>query len=144
MIVVDLNVLLYAHDESDPRHVASARWLREAAAAGSEGIGLALTTALGFIRITTDPRVYEVPRTIADAIGIVEAWFAHPNVRLIAPTERHWEVLRRLADGARARGPLVMDAHVAALALEHGAAVASADRDFRRFDGVRVIDPTAA
>jgi hypothetical protein len=80
---------------------------------------------------------------VSQALGVVREWLDRPNVAIAEPTERHWERLATLATAGQASGALVMDAHLAALALEHGAAVATTDRDFRRFPGLRVIDPVA-
>ena len=142
MIVIDANVLLYAHDTSDPRHSAAARWL-EASIGGREAVGLALATVLAFIRIATDPRVYEVPIGVPRAIELVESWLRRANVHLIGPTDAHWRTLADLAVTGQARGPVLMDAHLAALTLEHGATLATVDRDFSRFPGLRTVDPTA-
>jgi toxin-antitoxin system PIN domain toxin len=78
---------------------------------------------------------------VQEAAGIVDSWLEHPAIRLVQPSERHWPILSRLLPDAQARGALVMDAHLAALAIEHGATLYSSDRDFRRFSGVRVVDP---
>ncbi len=142
MIVVDANILLYAYDRSDPRHGPAARWL-EATFGGAEEVGLPLTTLLAFIRISTDPRVYQTPIGAAKAIDLVESWLQRTNVHLIGPTDAHWRTLKDLAVAGQARGPLMMDAHLAALTVEHGGTLATADRDFSRFPGLRTIDPTA-
>jgi toxin-antitoxin system PIN domain toxin len=142
LIVIDANVLLYAHDSSDARHPPAARWL-EAAIGGTEAVGLALTTVLAFIRIATDPRVYTIPIDASQAIDLVESWLRRANVQLIGPTDAHWRTLTDLAVAGQARGPVLMDAHLAALTLEHGATLATTDRDFARFPGLRTIDPTA-
>jgi len=143
VIVVDANILLYAHDASSPRHSAAVRWL-ETTIGGSEAVGLALMTVLAFVRITTDPRVYINPMSNSAAIALVSSWFGRSNVQLVNPTDAHWETLTELAQTGQARGPLLMDAHLAALAIEHGATLATTDRDFSRFRGLRTIDPTAS
>lgn len=142
MIVVDANVLLYAYDRSDPRHRAAARWL-ESTIGGDGEVGLALTTVLAFLRISTDPRVYQTPVAAAHAIELVESWLARANVHVVGPTDRHWTTLADLVAAGQARGPVLMDAHLAALTIEHGATLATVDRDFSRFPGLRTIDPTA-
>lgn len=142
MIVIDANVLLYAYDGSEQRHDAAARWL-EVTIGGEESVGLALTTLLAFIRISTDPRVYEVPLTADRAIDLVQSWLERDNVELIGPSEAHWTTLAALAVAGQTRGPLLMDAHLAALTLEHGATLATVDRDFSRFSGLRTFDPTS-
>jgi toxin-antitoxin system PIN domain toxin len=143
LILIDANVLLYAHDASDPRHDRAVAWV-ETTIGGSGTVGLALTTVLAFIRIATDPRVYEVPMTTEQAIGLVESWLRRSNVHMVAPTDAHWRTLRGLAVAGQARGPLTMDAHLATLAVEHGATLATVDRDFSRFPELRTLDPTAS
>ncbi len=142
MIVVDANILLYAYDSDSPRHEAAKRWLE--GTLGSEAdVRFGLSTVLAFLRIGTDPRVYARPMSTADAISLVRSWLEHPNVSLALPTERHWPLLDEVAAAGKARGPLLMDAHLAALTAEHGATLATTDRDFKRFSGVKVIDPLA-
>ncbi len=142
MIVIDANVLLYAYDAADPRHTRAARWVEDTLG-GTDAVGIALTTILAFIRIATDPRIYEVPLDVSRTIQLVESWLERDNVQLIGPTAAHWRTLADLALNGQARGPLVMDAHLAALTMEHGASLATVDRDFSRFPGLRTIDPTA-
>lgn len=142
MIVIDANMLLYAYDENDPRHAAASPWFQTQMSETVE-IGLSLVAILAFLRISTDHRVFRQPRPVATALAIVDSWLAHPNVRLLEPTRRHWTTLRDVAAGGQARGPQLMDAHLAALAIEHGATLATADRGFARYPGLRTIDPTA-
>ena len=142
MIVIDANVLLYAYDRSDARQPAAARWL-EGTLGGGDQVGLALMTVLAFVRIATDPRVYERPMPASTAVAHVEQWLARGNVHLIGPSDAHWRNLADLITRGQARGAMVMDAHLAALTIEHGATLATTDRDFRRFPGLRTIDPTS-
>ena len=143
MILVDANLLLYAHEaDGGSRHEAARAWL-ERLLETEPDVRFGLAVVLAFTRISTDPRIYAQPRTPADAIGIVVALLARPNVTLASPGDRHWTILAGLAEAGRARGPLLMDAHLAALAMEHGATLATSDRDFTRFAGLRHIDPRA-
>lgn len=142
MIVIDANMLLYAYDADDPRHAVVSPWF-ESQMSGSGDVGLSLLAILAFLRISTDHRVFRRPRPVPTALAIVESWLAHPNVRLLEPTGRHWTTLADVAGGGQARGPQLMDAHLAALAIEHGATLATADRGFARYPGLRTIDPTA-
>lgn len=142
MILLDANVLLYAYDRSSRAHAKAKAWL-EAAFAGAEPVGLPWPTVLAFLRISTNPRLLARPLEVEEAVAIVGSWLAQPNVVLPGPGERHWQVLSALLTHARARGPLVSDAHLAALAVEHGAVLATTDRDFTRFDGLRTTDPSA-
>lgn len=142
MIILDANVLLYAHDASDPRHERVRAWLERTAATEAD-VRLPLTTALAFIRISTDARVYERPREPADAIAIVDALLARANVSIATPGARHWRQLAATAGSGQARGAQLMDAHLAALAIEHGATLATTDRGFARYRGLRIVDPSA-
>lgn len=140
MIVVDANLLLYAYDASSSRHDDARDWL-EAAFNGHEQLGLALQTILGFIRISTNLDVFERPLRSEVAITIVSSWLERPKVRIAAPGDRHWEILTDLANRGQARGAQLMDAHLAALAIEHGATLATTDRGFGRFPGLRFGNP---
>ncbi len=142
MIVIDANVLLYAYDENDPRHALVSPWF-QAQMSGTVEIGLSLVAILAFLRISTDHRVFQHPRPVATALAIVESWLVHSNVRLLEPTRRHWMTLGDVATAGQARGPQLMDAHLAALTIEHGATLATVDRGFARYPGLRTIDPTA-
>jgi toxin-antitoxin system PIN domain toxin len=141
MILLDANVLLHAHDLSDPWSDVVRTWL-EHAVSSEPDVRLPLTTALAFVRISTDPRVYEHPREPGEAIAIVEALLGRANVSLVTPGERHWQVLARTAAAGQVRGQHMMDAHLAALAMEHGATLATTDRGFARYGGLRTIDPS--
>ena len=141
MIVLDANILLYAFDSSSPRHDAARRWL-EAALGGAEIVGFPLVTLLAFVRIGSDPRVFTAPLGATDAIAIVQEWLERPNTRLVQPTSQHWAVFTEAVEAGRASGPTVTDAHLAALAKEHGARLCTTDRDFARFPGVETLDPT--
>lgn len=142
MIIRDANVLLYAIDRSSPRHEPARVWL-EAALSGDDEVGFPLVSLLAFIRMGTDPRVYETPLPTSEAIALVRSWLERPNAGLAQPSAAHRVRLQEQAENGRARGALVMDAHLAALAAEHGATICSTDRDLARFKGVKVIDPTS-
>jgi uncharacterized protein len=143
MVTPDVNVLLYAYDSASERHQPCRDWLA-GAMNGTEEVGLSFVTVLGFLRIATSPRVLHQPRTVSEAIAIVRTWLDRPQVRMLVPSSGYWLSLGEVAAGGDAAGGLLMDAHLVALAREHGATVVSTDRDFRRFRGVRLVDPTAA
>ncbi len=143
MILIDANLLLYAYDASSGSHRRAHAWL-EGVLSGPEPFGLAWATILGFLRISTHPRVFASPLSIAEAVSIVSEWLAHPGVRVLDPGERHWAILSELLPASQARGPLVMDAHLAALAIEHGAVLCTTDQDFTRFRGLRRLNPLEA
>lgn len=139
MIVVDVNVLVYASNRSSPRHDAAQSWLT-GVLRGTEPLGFSWTTVLGFVRLCTGRHALERPLTPDEACGLVEIWLGAPPSRIIEPGPRHLVTLRSLLREAGTAGNLTSDAHLAALALENGAAVATFDRDFERF-GVRVVVP---
>ena len=140
MILVDANLLLYAYDPSSPQHVAARNWF-EATMSRSEPVGLSWATLLAFVRIGTSPRALEHPLSLTEAAAIVSAWLERPTVTLLNPGERHWQILREVMAKGQVRGPLVTDAHLAALAIEHGAVLATTDRDFARFPGLKFFNP---
>lgn len=140
MILVDANLLLYAYNASFPDHMKAKEWL-EGRLSGVEPVFLAEATILAFLRISTHPRAFESPLLAAEAVTHVREWLARPNVGVLVPGERYWDILSRLLSETRARGPLIMDAHLAALALEHGATLATTDRDFQRFPGLKTHNP---
>jgi len=142
VILVDTNLLIYAYDASSPRHLAARRWI-EQALAGVEPLGFPLQSVLAFIRIGTDPKVFERPLDPAEAIAIAESWLSRPTAAVATPGERHWRILADVARAGQARGPRLMDAHLAALAIEHGATLMSTDRGFARYPGLRWKNPIA-
>lgn len=140
MILIDANLLIYAVHSSSPHHEAARHWLEETLS-GTAHVGLPWIVALAFLRITTRGAIVERPLTPDRALAYVDSWLALPLVDLVAPGAHHWPILRNLLRTTGMAGNLTSDAHVAALALEHGATVYSADHDFRRFPGVDHIDP---
>jgi toxin-antitoxin system PIN domain toxin len=136
MRVVDANVLLYAVNPDAPLHGRARTWL-DGALSGTETVGFAWSVLLTFLRVGTSPAVFPRPLTIDEAAGVVELWLGRPAALVIEPTPRHLAVLRGLLGGTGTAANLVNDAHLAALALEHGAEIVSFDRDFQRFEGVR-------
>lgn len=140
MIVVDANLLLYAYDSSSPDHAAARGWL-ETVLNGEERVGLGLQAILAFIRIATNPDVFERPLASAKAISMVVSWLERPQVAVASPTDRHWQILSDIAARGQARGVQLMDAHLAALTMEHGATLATTDRGFARFPGLRFSNP---
>jgi toxin-antitoxin system PIN domain toxin len=139
--LLDANILLYAYDSDSAHHAACRSWL-EAAFNSEEIIALPWQTLLAFVRIATNPRATKKPLQSADACNIVSSWLDQVNVSVIGAGERFWEILQHQTLEAQVTGPLVTDAALAALALEHGATLCSVDRDFRRFRSLKLIDPT--
>jgi uncharacterized protein len=140
MIVPDVNLLVYANQLQDPRHEAAVRWL-EAALSGDETVGFAGIVVYGFVRLTTNARVF--PRAIGttQAVAVVDGWLEQPSAALIEGGPAHWEILRDLLARTGVRGPDVTDAALAAIALEHDATVHTTDRDFARFPGLKWKNP---
>jgi uncharacterized protein len=137
--LVDANVLVYAANQSSREHESSRAWL-STALSGDEAVGLPWVNLLAFIRITTNRRIFAQPITPAQALATVRAWLESPVAVAPEPTIRHFEVLATMIDRAGTAGNLTMDAHVAALAVEHQAEVVTFDRDLERF-GVEVVIP---
>ena len=143
MKVVDVNVLLYAADERTDFHAEAKAWL-DAAMTGTETIGLPTAVTVGFVRIATNPRVMNVARSPREATDIVRIWLDRPNVTVPQPTARHLDLLTELLEATGVGGNLVPDAHLAALAIEHGAEMVSYDNDFSRFPGLVWRSPATA
>jgi len=143
MLFLDVNVLVGAqrNDES-PRARVMRQWL-EHALTGHEAIGVSELALSAMIRIVTHPRVFERPSAPAEALAFADALLASSRVAVVRPAARHWSIFAELVAGQRLRGNEIPDAYYAAIALEQGATVVTADREFRRY-GVRVLDPTAA
>ena len=138
---VDANILLYASDASSPFHDRAQALLRERAE-GPDLFYLFWPTVMAYLRIVTHPGIFDDPLDPETAARNIEAFLVRPHVRTGAETERFWEVWRETTRGLALRGNLVPDAHVVTLMREHGvASIWSRDRDLRRFDGIRVIDP---
>lgn len=140
MILVDANLLLYAYHPRAEQHEASRRWL-ESALSGPHLLRFAWLTLWAFIRISTNPRVFDRPLGVSESAAAVSSWLAQPAAGVLEPGDRHWEILQTLLEGGQATGPLVMDAVLAALAVEHGATLHTTDRDFSRFPGLAWTNP---
>jgi toxin-antitoxin system PIN domain toxin len=141
--LIDLNILLYAVNRDSAYHARARAWLERTLTDG-EPVALPWTVLLGFLRLSTSPRVFPEPLPSADALAVVDGWLARPAVVPLAPGEGHWSILRDLLAESGAAGNLTTDAHLAALAAEHGAELCSTDADFGRFRGVRWMNPLAA
>lgn len=139
-MILDANLLLYARNRADPRHEAAAGVVQDALN-GPRRVGLPWQTLTAFLRIATHPRVFPSPLTAGAAAEQVEDWLAAPAAWVPVPTSRHSEILLDLVRGLRVTGALIGDAHLAALALEHGVAIWSTDADFARFTGLTWHDP---
>jgi len=143
VILVDANILLYAEDQTSPQHDAAVQWW-DKKLSGSDPVCVCWPVISAFIRIGTNPRVYEHPLSLDQALNRVHSWLAQPCVRVISPTERHWLVFQKLLREANAAANLVTDAHLAAIAIEHGCEMNSTDSDFAKFSGLRWRNPLKA
>ena len=139
MILLDANILVYSYVPSSPNHSAARAWLQDRLN-GSARVGLPWPTLLAFVRLTGNRAVVSKPLSLGDAWSHVRQWLALPHTWTPLPTERHEAVLDDLLAG-ESRPDLVNDAHLAALAIEHGLTLCSTDGDFARFEGVRWENP---
>ena len=140
MILADVNVLVFAHREDQADHEPVRDWL-EREVNSDRPFALADVAVAGFLRVATNPRVFHRPSRLNDALAFVDGLVDQPTCVPVAAGARHWPILRRLVEDSDARGNLIPDAHLAAIAVEHGATVATRDRGFARFTGVRLVDP---
>jgi hypothetical protein len=140
VILVDANLLIYARFAASPDHAAARSWL-DAKLNGDAAVGLPWPSLLAFVRLTCNPRVFPRPLAIGEAWRQVEAWLDCPPECIPAATERHRAVPAPLVTQEGSRSDLVADAHLAALAIEHGLTLCSTDGDFARFPGLRWENP---
>lgn len=141
-MIVDANLLIYAVDRESPQHQQAVTWLDERLN-GETRVGLPWESLTAFVRISTHPRAARRPLSASAAWTFVEDWLAAPAAWIPGPTERHADVLGSLVRRYGTGGNLVSDAHLAALAIQHGMPLASADTDFARFTELRWINPLA-
>ena len=140
MILVDTNILIYAHVRAYTQHQFAKTWLDQQFN-GTAQVGLPWASLLGFLRIVTNPRVFERPAPIAEAWRQVRAWLACETAWIPHPTVRHADLLGDFLAQPGMQGNLVPDAHLAVLAIEHGLTLCSTDGDFARFPGLRWLNP---
>ena len=140
MILVDANLLIYAVDQDAPHHKAARKWV-EGAFSGSITVGLSWSVILAFLRLTTRPGILRRPMSPESAVGFIDEWLSLKTVEIVVPGDRHWAIFRSLLKTAGTAGNLTSDAQLAALAIERGATVFSADADFGRFNGLLHLNP---
>lgn len=143
MILIDANILAYAHVSSFTQHKLARDWLDQQLNAPAP-VGLPWTSLIAFLRLVTNPRVFERPEPIGDAWRQVRTWLAAETAWIPQPTERHRDLLSEFLALPGVHGNLVPDAHLAALAIEHGLMLCSTDGDFGRFPGLRWLNPIAS
>ena len=142
MIVVDTNLLIYAHNSDSDDFERSREWL-EHVLSGDTPVGLPWAVIHAFLRLTTGKVVLPRPLDIDTATSVIDGWLALPSILILEAGPGYWLIFRELLQKAKISGKMVTDAHIAALAIEHDATLYTADRDFRRFTGLRVINPLA-
>jgi hypothetical protein len=140
MILPDVNLLVYAHNVRDPRHSKALAWWSECLS-GHSSVALAWAVIMGFVRITTHPKVFERPLIVDVALNWVEEWLTLPHVHLINPPQTHFRTWASLLKQVGTAGNLSTDAHLAALAIERGLTLHTSDADFSRFTGLKWINP---
>jgi toxin-antitoxin system PIN domain toxin len=140
VIVVDANLLLYAYDATSARHAAARAWV-EKVFSDAAPVGLPWQTISAFLRIITNVRLPGDRFTANEAAEIVTGWLEQPNVQALGPGQQHWPLFRKMLVEGQAPGPLVSDAHLAALTIECGGVLHTTDRDFARFPGLRWTNP---
>lgn len=143
MIILDLNLLIYAYNTGAPEHDRVRPWFEDTLS-GPEVIGLDWAIIHGFLRLMTKGRHLTKPFTPDEATAIINRWFDSGAVELLAPGPRYWPTLQQLLISGNIRGAMVSDAHIAAVAFEHDATLCTTDRDFHRFPGLRIINPLGA
>ena len=137
MIIPDINLLAYTHNQGDVRYEVACSWW-SGLLDGEENIGIPLAVSVGFV---TNPRVMSPPMTSEKAVSIVRSWLQRPNVLALDAGPDHFDHLQKCLEAAGRAGRFVTDAHLAALALDHDADIHSADQDFRVFPDVRWHNP---
>ena len=140
MIVLDANILLYAYDSASSHHSKARAWVERVFSAAAP-IGLPWQTVTAFLRIMTNPRLPGERFSTQEAVQVVDRWLEQPNIRLLAPGDDHWPLFRQMIVEGQASGPLITDAHLAALTIEYGGVLHTTDRNFARFPGLRWTNP---
>jgi toxin-antitoxin system PIN domain toxin len=140
MVLIDANVLVYAHRAESPDHGAYRRWL-ESCARSDQPFGLADMVLSAFLRIVTHPKIFRPPTPLEDALHAADILRGRPNCVRVTPGARHWEIFAALCRAVNAKGNLIPDAYLAALAIESGSEWITTDRDYSRFPGLRWRHP---
>ena len=140
MITPDANIVLYAYNEDAPNHRKAKQWLEDQFSQTAV-FGLSWQVITAFLGISTNPRAFPLPFDLQEAIEIVDEWLALPNVEILTPTANHWTIFQKLINEGQTKAALMMDAHLAALAIEHNATLATTDSDFQKFSQLKSIIP---
>lgn len=142
MIIPDVSVLIHAYNSNSPVHAGAKRWWAETLSSGRP-VGLAWVAVIGFIRVMTHRAALQNPMSVADATRRTRSWLETSNVQIVTPGDGHADVLFELLESVGTAGNLTTDAHLAALAIEYQAEIATTDMDFARFQGLRWFNPLA-
>jgi uncharacterized protein len=140
VIVLDANLLIYAYSASSIEYARAHRWIEDTFS-GDEPIGLPWQTISAFARVLTNPNLPAERYSTTEMISIIQEWMKLPNLRLLSPGERHWAAFQKMILEGRVRGKMITDAQLAALTMEYGGVLYTADRDFARFPGLRWVNP---
>jgi toxin-antitoxin system PIN domain toxin len=140
MLLIDVNVLVYAHRADSPGHTEFRKWLQDVMES-DQAYGVMDLVLSGFLRVVTHPRVFNPPSPMFSALAFANEIRSQPNCVVVSPGERHWEIFTRLCHVAGTKGNLVADAYLAAVAIESGCEWITTDRDYSRFPGLRWRHP---
>ncbi|CAN5260067.1 type II toxin-antitoxin system VapC family toxin [soil metagenome] len=140
MITPDANIVLYAYNEDAPQHARAKQWLEEQFSSPIP-FGLSWQVITAFLRISTNPRAFPQPFDLAEAIEIVDEWIALPNTEILTPMANRWTIFQSLIIEGQTKAALMMDAHLAALAIEHDVTLATSDKDFLKFSRLKTVNP---
>jgi toxin-antitoxin system PIN domain toxin len=140
--LIDLNVLLYVINRDVPQHAQVHAWWKQALA-DEDLLGLSWSVILGFLRLSTNSKVFTSPLSIDAAIQCVDEWLTHPRIQIVHELPEHWTIFRSLLNATGAAGNLTSDVHLAALSLSHHATLVTCDRDFKRFAQLSTLDPSS-
>ncbi len=142
MILTDANILIYAYNESSPEHRAARSWLRTTLAS-FEPVAFSWITLMAFVRVATNKRIFTKSYSTNEAFEVVENWLSAPGSLILTPGDEHLTIVKRLAHESGVYGATLTDAHIAALAIEHGVPLATTDNDFKSFKGLKLLNPIA-
>ena len=140
MKIVDINLLIYAINKDTPHHAKAKKWLEDSLSS-DEPFGFAWIVILGFLRIVTNGRIMPKPLMPEVAINLVNDWLQQPLSLTVVPTHQHWSIFKEIITPLGTAANLTSDAHLAALAIEHGGRLYSTDNDFSRFQSLRWTNP---
>ena len=140
MITPDANIILYAYNENAPKHSEAKEWFEEQLSQPAI-FGLSWQVITAFLRISTNLKAFPQLFSLPEAIEIVAEWLEHPSIEILTPTSKHWTIFQSLIIEGQTKAALMMDAHLAALAIEHDATLATTDSDFAKFSKIKTINP---